>query len=317
MINFELLSIPAPFLSGPVNVYLIKNNPVTLIDCGPNCPETKVALIEQLSSHGLGLEDIKQIIITHGHSDHYGLAVEIQRVSGAAIYVHNKEIPKILYRPKFEQNVISYLAYAGMPEVHCKKQKEYFSSQIVVPPEEITGVEDGHIFNFEGCQLEVIYTSGHSLGHISLYQRKEGLLFSGDAILENVRQKPLVEPLPEQPLQREKSIMQYIDSLTYIKKQKISRILPGHGKPVFDVEAVLREIKANLQRRKEEFDRIAAGLKLFTPFDLVSEKYNSDYNKSLEVCMALSESLGYLDLLEAEGKVMQLQNTVPLTYNYL
>ncbi len=314
MVTFEVLSIPAPFLLGPVNVYLIKSDPVTLIDCGPNYSETKAALIKQLSSHGLGLENIKQIIITHAHSDHYGMAAEIQRVTGAIVYMHNKEISKTRFRLDYQKNLISYLAYAGTPDVYCKKQERFFNSGIVEPPEEITAVEDGHIFTFDGVQLEGILTPGHSAGHLSLFERNDGLLFAGDTVLEKLRQKPLLEPLPEHPLQREKNLLQYIDSLNCLKQLDIKCILPGHGDPILNVAEVLHRLDVNIQERKEEIKRAAYYLKVFTPYELVTQIF-AKRESPLELSMAVSEVLGYLDLLEAEGKVVQQQGTVCLTYS--
>lgn len=316
MINYEVLSIPAPFLAGPVNVYLIKNDPVTLIDCGPNYPESKAALVEKLSSFGLKLEDIKQIIITHAHTDHYGLAAEIQRISKAAVYMHKKEVSKTRCLLKYQENVIDYLAYAGVPEGLCRKHMDHYTKQNAEAPEEITGVEDGHIFSFDEFELEGILTSGHSSGHLSFFHLKEGLLFAGDTILENVRQKPQLELFLEQPLKREKNMIQYVSSLEYIKQLEISRILPGHGEPIFDIKSVLEELETNFRIRKEEINGIAARLKVFTPFSLISEMY-SGFRNPLGVAMAIAESLGYLDVLEAEKRVEQLHNRVPLTYSCL
>ena len=315
MVKYEALSIPTLPLVGPVNAYLIKNDPVTLIDCGLDIPEARAALTEQLAVRGMGWENIKRIIITHAHSDHFGMAAEIQRISGAAVYMHNKEITKTRYRLRYLEHVISYMAYAGTPEAQCQEQRDYFASEFVRPPEEITGIEDGHIFTFDGFKLKAILTPGHSAGHLCLYQEEEGLLFSGDTVLAKVRPKPLLEPLPEQPFQREKGLVQYINSLNSLKKLNIKQILPGHGKIISDVAAVLEHADEAFRIRKEEVCGIAARIKVFNPFDLMSEMY-SDFRGPLDVTMALSEVLGYLDVLEAEGKVTQQETNLSLSYTY-
>ncbi len=73
------LSIPTPFYIGDVNVYLIKEEPLTLIDVGPKTAEAETVLREKLKRHGVSFSDIKRILLTHAHEDHCGLAKRILR----------------------------------------------------------------------------------------------------------------------------------------------------------------------------------------------------------------------------------------------
>ena len=59
------LSIPTPFYVGDVNVYLIKEDPLTLIDVGPKTQEAAEALRRKLAAHGVKFEDIRRIVLTH------------------------------------------------------------------------------------------------------------------------------------------------------------------------------------------------------------------------------------------------------------
>lgn len=67
------LSIPTPFYVGAVNVYLIKEEPLTLIDVGPKTKEAADALRAKLLENGVHFSDVRRIVLTHAHEDHCGL----------------------------------------------------------------------------------------------------------------------------------------------------------------------------------------------------------------------------------------------------
>ena len=68
------IAIPTPFYVGDVNVYLVKEDPLTLIDVGPKTDEAARILREKLGRNGVRLLDVRRIVLTHAHEDHCGLA---------------------------------------------------------------------------------------------------------------------------------------------------------------------------------------------------------------------------------------------------
>src|SRR5438876_2311801 len=106
--------VPTPFYVGPVNVYLVRNDPVTLIDVGPNTEEAYAALRSGVEELGLRLDAIKRIIITHAHADHYGLASRVQDISGADLYLHSWEADKVRSEHDYS-NHRRLLSRAGVP----------------------------------------------------------------------------------------------------------------------------------------------------------------------------------------------------------
>jgi glyoxylase-like metal-dependent hydrolase (beta-lactamase superfamily II) len=68
------MRIPTPFAVGRVNTYLLEDDPLTLVDSGPNSGKALDELERQLDSLGHGLEEIELILVTHQHIDHMGLA---------------------------------------------------------------------------------------------------------------------------------------------------------------------------------------------------------------------------------------------------
>src|SRR6056297_2322729 len=68
---FRRFSIPTPFQIGAVNTYHTNR---TLVDPGPDSEEAWPALLSNLETHDLPPDDITQVLITHPHPDHFGLA---------------------------------------------------------------------------------------------------------------------------------------------------------------------------------------------------------------------------------------------------
>src|SRR5262245_59593203 len=93
--RIEKLVIPTPFPVGPINIYLVVDDPITLIDTGPKTDQAVAALREQLGKLGFKTDDIKRIVLTHTHEDHCGLAATLQRESGARVHVHEWELQNI------------------------------------------------------------------------------------------------------------------------------------------------------------------------------------------------------------------------------
>jgi glyoxylase-like metal-dependent hydrolase (beta-lactamase superfamily II) len=83
-----VIAIPLPLAHvGSVNAWLLRGDPVTLIDTGPRDDDALAALEAGLRQQGLRVEDIELLLATHHHLDHVGLAATIQRRSGATVAV--------------------------------------------------------------------------------------------------------------------------------------------------------------------------------------------------------------------------------------
>src|SRR5215831_8388123 len=117
--RIEKLVIPTPFPVGPINIYLIVEEPLTLVDTGPKTDAALAALRAQLSKLDISLKRIQRIILTHTHEDHCGLAATIQRESGARVYVHEWEFQNISRRSEkaLGQSRVNHdlLRRAGVP----------------------------------------------------------------------------------------------------------------------------------------------------------------------------------------------------------
>ena len=80
-----MLRIPTPFQVGRVNTYLLEDEPLTLVDSGPNSGKALDELERQLDALGHRIEDLELVIITHQHIDHLGLVDIVAKRSGAEV----------------------------------------------------------------------------------------------------------------------------------------------------------------------------------------------------------------------------------------
>src|SRR3982751_3493489 len=110
------LTIPTPFYVGTVNVYLIKEDPLTLIDVGPKTPEAASELKRQLAKNGVHPTDIRRIVLTHAHEDHCGLAKQIRdEAKNAEIYIHEWETGHLFGRLSQDDHR-SLMLRSGVPD---------------------------------------------------------------------------------------------------------------------------------------------------------------------------------------------------------
>lgn len=296
--------IPTIFSIGPINVYLINAEPLTLIDTGLQNAEAETALKAGLHSLGYSMKDIRRILITHGDYDHSGLAVKISEASGALIYVHEMEKLKMDGWNRFITRKAAVLMAGGLPpkvfeEVIAATQNRVGIAQ---PLREYIPLSGGEILPFEGFDLEVYYTPGHALGHLCFFLRKQGILFAGDTLLAHVTPNPQLEIDENAQDGRFKTLKQYMDSLDLLEKLPVNKVLTGHGRPVLNIEKRIAEIREHHSRRAKKIARaLAANAKPLSPYQLALDLYKvlDGYNNVLGV----SEIWGHLDILQEAGVI--------------
>src|SRR3954469_23999873 len=117
----EIVAIPLPLAYvGTVNAWLLRGDPLTLIDTGPREDRALAALEAGLRREGLRLEDVELVLATHHHLDHVGLAATIQRRSGATVAVLDRVADYgERYAEEVEQDrrfAHALMAYHGVPD---------------------------------------------------------------------------------------------------------------------------------------------------------------------------------------------------------
>src|SRR5262245_17245580 len=159
--QIEKLVIPTPFPVGPINVYLIVDDPLTLVDTGPKTEEAISALRDQLRKLGYIPGDLRRIILTHTHEDHCGLAGILQNESGAPVYVHEWESKNISQERQTRVNR-GLLNRAGVPaeEFDGMAARYHLVRSYADAVGEVEPYKDQHEFVFASGSWRVIHTPG-------------------------------------------------------------------------------------------------------------------------------------------------------------
>jgi glyoxylase-like metal-dependent hydrolase (beta-lactamase superfamily II) len=292
--------LPTPYPVGPVNAYLLPGPPVTLVDCGPKTVEARTALEEGLAQAGASLAQIERLIITHGHVDHFGLAATVLAASGARVFVHEADRPKLLVDRSFLEPMRMLITEAGFPddvsEMLVAGLKRYRDHLDPIEPTDL--ISDGDRLPLGEETLEVIHTPGHAQGHICLWDGAS--LISGDLLLEEISPNPLVEF--DREGRRLRTLPALLQSLRRIEALNPAVAYPGHGDPLAHPAARIPDLIAHHQARKEHLARVLAQRR-WTVRE-VAEVWFPGLDR-LNLFLGLSEVMGHLDLLDEEGRLVR------------
>lgn len=125
-LGIQQVRVPTPFPVGAVNAYVIDDPELTLIDSGPNLPGCLEALREGLADLGHPLEAVRRVIVTHEHSDHYGLLRAVVQASGAQVFCHAEVADIIeafsLQREKMRLYFLELYRELGVPAGECNRE---------------------------------------------------------------------------------------------------------------------------------------------------------------------------------------------------
>lgn len=297
------IELPTPFAVGTVNAYLLEGDPLTLVDTGPKTTEAQAALESGLSRYGAGVGEIRRIILTHGHVDHFGNAAWLRDRSGAQIFAHPADAPKFAGERWVVDHLRRHFILAGLPESFLGVFDDRLRQlrALYDPVSEFHPLQDGDSVTAGEERFRVLHCPGHSLGHICLFHL-EGILVAGDLLLADVSPNPIVEFTPEG--RRIATLPQYLHSLRRVLLLNCETAHPGHGGPIGNPGARIRELIAHHEQRKDEIYR-RLSLEPRTLVGLAEALYPT--LDEVNLMLALSEVLGHLDLLAEEKRVSASQ----------
>ncbi len=287
-----------------LNSYIIRSDEkIALVDTGMNNPVSFSSLMENLSS--LKIEKIDYIIITHLHNDHIGLLEKIYNLNkNAKILIFKKEketIGKMLERFENEDETKNYLEKLGFDKetlnVFNYWKMDLDPYNLVMKKSETLDEEKIKIGKTE---LQVIWTPGHTPGHMCLLHKISNKIICGDHILKNIT--PNISFLYE-----ENNLLDYFRSLDKVKGIDPGLILPGHNGFIINVKERIEEL------RKHHIERLDEILKFLQNKDMdlyeLASKMTWSSNKifskmdSFQKYMALGEAMAHVIYLENEGLV--------------
>jgi glyoxylase-like metal-dependent hydrolase (beta-lactamase superfamily II) len=178
---------------GTVNAYLVSSRGgLRLVDCGWNTPEAYDALVQQLDSLGAGIGDIADIVVTHIHPDHFGLAARLAEESGARVAMHRLEALYLGARYEHTRTLVeemnAWLRINGVqpPELEEMAEGSLQMLRWVGTRHPDVLVEGGEVLDWGTYRFEVVWTPGHSAGLICLHDHTARLLISSDHVLPRI-----------------------------------------------------------------------------------------------------------------------------------
>ncbi|MFY9487939.1 MAG: MBL fold metallo-hydrolase [Solirubrobacterales bacterium] len=316
--NIHMFEIPTPFAVGPVNCYLIDDDPLTLVDPGPNSGDAFAALEEGLRSVKRGLSDIEQIIVTHQHIDHQGLVHNVQQKSGATVTCLDRCVPwmeNFFEEASATDRWASQMLVAnGVPEEvgialrSVAKAFRGWGSESKV--DQI--LHEGDVMNFRDRKLEVHYRPGHSISDTVFWNAETQTLLAADHLIKRISSNPLLERPSVEGEPRPQELVVYVDSLKKTREMPASLVLSGHGEPIDNHVALIDERFAMTEKRVEKLYAMLKDDGPQTAHDLARGTWGNI--AVTQAFLTLSEVLGNLDILENAGRIKPVETDGIVVY---
>ncbi len=276
-----------------------------MIDTGPNHPATLSALRDALRARGFAFKDIRRVIVTHAHVDHFGLAAQIVAESGARVWSHARNR---WWLTDFENEMhrrsdfyFDVFAQNGAPRELANAATRGMAAVMryaaAIPADRF---DDGDPITLGDDAWRVVFAPGHASGLICLYAPHSRILISSDHLLRDITSNPVLEPPTRDESERPRALVNYIASMQKIAQLDVWYALPAHGEPIENVRALVTERLAFHRARLDHIER-QLDCCVSTAYELCNVFFPN--LKSVEVFLGLSEIIGHLDLLELEGRV--------------
>jgi glyoxylase-like metal-dependent hydrolase (beta-lactamase superfamily II) len=303
------IAVPTPFAVGRVNCWLIEDSPLTLVDVGPNSARSLDVLERELRALGHGIEDLELIVLSHQHLDHTGLAGLLVERSGAEVAAlgtlagwlgdHGRAVEE---DDIFATEIMRAHGIPGDVRLALRGVSASFrgwgGSVDVTRP-----LADGDVVALRDRSLVVHHRPGHSPSGIVLRDAARGILLAADHLIRHISSNPLISrPLGAGPeAERPHALEIYLASMRATRAMgDVSLVLTGHGDPIADHVALIDERFRGHDRRKAKI------------LGLVRERPRNAHQIAGEIWgdvavtqayLTLSEVIGHLDLLVADGAV--------------
>jgi glyoxylase-like metal-dependent hydrolase (beta-lactamase superfamily II) len=309
----DLHQLRLPLTGSPlrhVNGYLLRGDDgYTLVDCGWKTDDVLDALKAELRNIGAGLDDIRTLVVTHFHPDHYGLAGTLVKLGKLRLMMHRLDwlhIRTYQVEPmRSTASSLEWLCRHGLPEVpadEANRAAEAFQRYTVVAPD--VELEDAACVSVGKHELRVVWTPGHTAGHICLHDAERGLVLTGDHVLDPITPSVnYMRPNLGNPLGS------FLASLVKIRELDADFVLPAHGEPFRGLRRRVDEIlRHHDEREAAALDSLAGGAlsaaHVAEQLPWTRRKLRLSELPPFQQRQALGETIAHLEELRATGRVV-------------
>jgi glyoxylase-like metal-dependent hydrolase (beta-lactamase superfamily II) len=305
------VTLPVPFEMDGLHVYLlVGSDGIIMVDCGPRMAGALEILEAALREIGASWDRLHGLVLTHWHMDHAGNAAEVRRRSRCWVAIHEKDAAEAgrYYRdPEGMLGGIPFFLSLGVAEQTARTLAQAPSAFEAMAEEFPVDrpVRDADCLHLGQRSLRVVWTPGHTRGHLCLLEETPGVVLVGDHILDpvtpNISFLPgMVNPLGE-----------YRASLQRVSRLAPGRALPAHGRiierPLERIQAILEH---HSRRERAVMAAVAAGAETVAE---VARALFGDDHPPLTWRLALLEALSHIEALVAAGDLERTQHA-PLRF---
>jgi glyoxylase-like metal-dependent hydrolase (beta-lactamase superfamily II) len=304
------IPLPLPMLDlKVVNAYAIAGDDgVTLVDPGWANAESESILTGALHQLGYMPGDVKRILVTHAHWDHYTQAVKWQRKFGATLLLGHGERHTLEAFDNLQgvyPNQVRSLRRAGATrladDLECLELEPYERDMPVETPD--VWLRGGEEIDCGGRTIVAHATPGHTRGHMVFEDAVDGLLFTGDHVLPRITPSIGFERAPDRL-----ALSSYLDSLQFCMTRSQARMLPAHGAVTDEVGSRVEELLLHHEQRlKVILGLVAAGAA--TAYDVARQmrwtrrEREIDELGAVHGMAAVLEVVAHLELLVSQALV--------------
>jgi len=308
-IGIHPITLPTGFPVGPVNSYLIEDDPLTLVDAGPNSATTFEALEDALAALGHRVRDVGLILITHQHLDHTGLVGTLARRSGAEVAALDLLEP---WLADYERAMSRQQRYTdeimganGVPrDIRLVVRAIGRRTRVSGAPAAVTmPLAPGEQLRLRDRVLTVLHRPGHSPSDTVYFDADRRTMIAGDHLLRHISSNPVIStPLAGELYPRPQTLVTYIASMRATAREPAELVLTGHGKPIHDHRGLIsRRLTMHQERCERLYDLIAE--RPYNAYELALELWGDEAAK--QAALTISEVLGHVDLLLNDGRVFE------------
>jgi glyoxylase-like metal-dependent hydrolase (beta-lactamase superfamily II) len=316
------LPLPIPFAAagGPVNAYVIEaaGGGLVLFDAGLGSDQAQAALAAGLARLGFRFGDLRRIVVSHGHVDHYGAAAWVQQQHGGGlpVFVHPADRSKISGPgPGMGDRGHHYAAHfarLGVPPavIAAMAASGDSATRLARRVHDVQPLQPGEVIEGRDLRFEVVHMPGHTPGLCCLHDREAKVFIPADHLLEKVSPNPIIE-LDADGRQVHRPLSTYLASIARTRALDIDLVMPGHGPGFSGHRALIDGLLGFYEKRQARLHGLLSD-RPQTGWELCRAIFPRAH--LTDPFLTLSETVANLEVLEDKGRVVRVEKSGAWTF---